>query len=166
MVRDEVRDGERIARLLSSEVHGHRRGPLGRLSVVDADPDVEPCPGGAFAYAIDVVGDDEAEAAGTGRRIASVFAEPERARVAFEAGAAAAVEAVDAAGSPGLRLLSSASAEGSAREESGDHGPDAGDDDPDAVVVAVENGAAVKPALRVVRAVAEAVGEQRGEPRE
>ena len=54
MVGKELTDGERIARLLSSEVHGHERGALGRLAVVDATADVEPTEAGVFAYAVEI----------------------------------------------------------------------------------------------------------------
>ena len=60
MVVDEITDGRRIAQLLSSEVHGRESGSLGRLSVVDADRDVEPTEFGAFAYGIDL-GDGSSE---------------------------------------------------------------------------------------------------------
>ena len=73
MVEEELTDGERIARLLSSEVHGHERGALGRLSVVDAADDVDPTEAGTFAYA---VADGE-------RRLAEVYAHPDRAHVEF-----------------------------------------------------------------------------------
>ncbi|MFC6975756.1 hypothetical protein ACFQL1_15560 [Halomicroarcula sp. GCM10025709] len=50
MVEDRVTDGKRIGQLLASELTGLDRGPLGSVSVVDADPDVEPTPEGALAY--------------------------------------------------------------------------------------------------------------------
>ncbi|WP_459192193.1 hypothetical protein [Halosimplex sp. J119] len=52
MVEDRVTDGKRIAQLLSSELSGRDRGPLGDVSVVDADPDAEPSPEGTVAYGV------------------------------------------------------------------------------------------------------------------
>ncbi|PSQ41044.1 hypothetical protein BRD14_07290 [Halobacteriales archaeon SW_5_68_122] len=127
MVEEELTDGERIARLLSSEVHGHERGALGRLSVVDAADDVDPTEAGTFAYA---VADGE-------RRVAEVYAHPDRAHVEFLMAAQAAAEAGQRAG---LRVRPKAV-------------------DPPRTLAFVENGAEVKPALRVVRAVCEALEE-------
>jgi len=127
MVEEELTDGERIARLLSSEIHGHERGALGRLSVVDAADDVEPTAAGAFAYA---VADGE-------RRVAEVYAHPDRAHVEFLAAARTAAEAGQRAG---LRVRPKAV-------------------EPPRTLAFVENGAEVKPALRVVRAVCEALEE-------
>jgi hypothetical protein len=53
MVEDRVTDGTRIGQLLASELSGLERGPLADVSVVDADPDVEPTDDGGFAYAIE-----------------------------------------------------------------------------------------------------------------
>jgi len=50
MVEDRITDGKRIGQLLASELTGLQRGPLGAVSVVDADADVEPTDTGAFAY--------------------------------------------------------------------------------------------------------------------
>ena len=127
MVGEELTDGERIARLLSSEVHGHERGVLGRLSVVDAADDVDPTDPGTFAYA---VADGE-------RRLAEVYAHPDRAHVEFLTAARVAAEASQRAG---LRVRPKAV-------------------DPPRTLAFVESGAEVKPALRVVRAVGEALEE-------
>ena len=127
MVGEELTDGERIARLLSSEVHGHERGALGRFAVVDATADVEPTEAGTFAYA---VADDE-------HRIAEVYVHPDRAHVEFRAAVGAAAEAGQRAG---LRVRPKAV-------------------EPPRTLAFVENGAEVKPALRVVRAVCEALEE-------
>ncbi|WP_336133387.1 hypothetical protein [Natronomonas amylolytica] len=124
MVKDEITDGRRIGQLLSSEIHGYERGALGRLSVTDADTDVEPTEAGAFAYAIE---DDESE------RLAEVYVHPDRAHVEFRVGVDIAAEKGD---SEGLRVRPKAV-------------------DPPRTLVFVENGAEVKSALRVVRAVAE-----------
>jgi hypothetical protein len=76
MVRDRVTDGTRIAQLLSSEIHGRESGPLGRLSVVDADRDVDPTEFGAFAYGVDC----------DGERVAAVNVHPDRAHLEFRVG--------------------------------------------------------------------------------
>jgi len=52
MVEDRVTDGKRIAQLLSSELSGRDRGALGKVSVVDAEPDAEPSPEGTVAYGV------------------------------------------------------------------------------------------------------------------
>lgn len=160
MVDDELRDGPRIAQLLSSEIHGHERGALGDLSVVDADRDAEPSADGTFAYAVEFEatahadGTDSAAGAtegerGAGRRVAEVYLHPARIRVEVSERPETAWESIDAEG-----LRAGASVADGAR----------GDDEEGAVSVFVENGAAVKPALRVVRAVAEALREELGEP--
>lgn len=71
MVDDVITDGKRIAELLSSEVTGHETAPYDRLSVENAEPDVDPTDAGQRAY--DVHRD--------GERLASVYVMPERARV-------------------------------------------------------------------------------------
>ena len=137
MVEDELDDGERIGRLLSSEIHGHERGALGRLSVVDAASDVDPTAAGAFAYAVALETDD-----GDERRIAEVYLHPDRAHVEFRAG----VESAAAAGArEGLRVRPKAV-------------------EPPRTLVFVESGAEVKDALRAVRAVADGLLEDGGEP--
>ncbi len=57
MVEDAITDGRRIAELLASELTGLQRGPLGAVSIVDADRDAEPTPDGTLAYGIAL--DDE-----------------------------------------------------------------------------------------------------------
>jgi len=150
MVRDELTDGTRIGRLLSSEIHGHERGVLGRLRIVDANADVEATDAGAFAFAVaagdgedttesdaDVPGRDGGSVGGdravTDGRMAEAYVHPDRLRVEFsvEPGTAAS-----AGPDHGLRT----------RPKSVD---------PPRTLVFVENGAEVKAALRVVRAVAE-----------
>ena len=132
MVDDELSDGERIARLLSSEIHGHERGVLGRLSVADARETVEPTEQGALAFAV-VTGDGDDDE----RRVAEVYVHPDRSHVEFRVGARTAAEAGYRAG---LRVRPKAV-------------------EPPRTLVFVENGAEVKPALRVVRAVGEALEE-------
>ncbi|MFC6872730.1 hypothetical protein [Halobellus marinus] len=121
MVEDRLNDGHRIAELLASEVTGHS-GELERFAVTGAAQDVEPSPDGAFAYAIDR-GD---------QRVASVFVQPERARVEFERGVDVAA---DAAREEGLRVRPKAV-------------------EPPRTLVFVEDGAQVKWLLPVLRAVA------------
>jgi hypothetical protein len=134
MVEDELTDGKRIGQLLSSEIHGYERGALGRLSVVDADTDVEPTEAGAFAYAIEYEGGEGAEDDdGDPLRIAEVYVHPDRAHVEFRVGVETAAEKGNR---EGLRIRPKAV-------------------DPPRTLVFVENGAEVKAALRVVRAVAE-----------
>jgi len=141
MVDDELSDGERIARLLSSEIHGHERGVLGRLSVADARETVEPTEQGALAFAVaasDGNGDDDGDGNdGDERRVAEVYVHPDRSHVEFRVGARTAAEAGHRAG---LRVRPKAV-------------------EPPRTLVFVENGAEVKPALRVVRAVGEALDE-------
>lgn len=82
MVEERITDGRRIAELLASEVTG-REGDLAGLAVARADREVEPTPDGARAY--DVVRspeDDGTDAADEGGdTLASVFVQPDRARV-------------------------------------------------------------------------------------
>jgi len=117
MVTHELDDGVRIAQLLASDLVGHEDG-LADVTVTDADPDVEPTPNGARAYRVHVAD----------RPLATVFVHPERARVEFEAGQEAAL---DAARDAGLRVRPKAT-------------------EPPRTVVFVENGAEVKRLFRVV----------------
>ena len=139
MVDDELSDGERIARLLSSEIHGHERGVLGRLSVADARESVEPTEQGALAFAVAAGDGDNGDDGDDGdeRRVAEVYVHPDRSHVEFRVGARTAAEAGHRAG---LRVRPKAV-------------------EPPRTLVFVENGAEVKPALRVVRAVGEALEE-------
>ncbi len=57
MVADRITDGKRIGQLFASELTGLERGPLGAVSVEDAEPDVEPTAEGARAFR--VAADDE-----------------------------------------------------------------------------------------------------------
>lgn len=120
MVDSELDDGVRIAQLLASELVGHE-GALAGVTVTDADPDVEPTTDGARAYR--VRGDEWP--------LATVFVHPDRARIEFETGPEAAL---DAAREAGLRVRPKAS-------------------EPPRTVVFVENGAEVKRVLGVVEAV-------------
>lgn len=89
MVGDELTDGTRIGQLLASEIHGHERGSLGELVIVDADRDVEATEAGAFAFAIGVDGGD---------RIAEAYVHPDRLRVEFSVAVETAAEAATRAG--------------------------------------------------------------------
>lgn len=71
MVEDRITDGRRIAQLLASELTGLERGPLGDVSVVDADRDVEPTADGAFAFGIEI----------DGRSLGEVYVTPDTARL-------------------------------------------------------------------------------------
>ncbi|MBX0294900.1 hypothetical protein [Haloarcula nitratireducens] len=71
MVEDRITDGRRIAQLLASELTGLERGPLGDVSVVDADRDVEPTADGAFAFGIET----------DGRSLGEVHVTPDTARL-------------------------------------------------------------------------------------
>ena len=57
MVEKRITDGKRIGQLLASELTGLERGPLGAVSVEDAEPDVEPTAEGAFAFRVASDGD-------------------------------------------------------------------------------------------------------------
>ncbi len=81
-------DGKRIAQLLASEIEGHDRPPLGRLSVENADRDAEPTLDGAFAY----------EVARDGTAVAQVYLHEDRARVEVGAALDAAERAARDAG--------------------------------------------------------------------
>lgn len=97
MSADRLRDGHRIAQLLASELESGATPDA--LSVTDADPEVEPTPEGALAYRVRA--DDEA--------IATVYVQPERARVEFSAAPAAVADAVAEGTSAGLRVRPRAS---------------------------------------------------------
>ncbi|KAB1193443.1 hypothetical protein GJR96_08290 [Haloferax sp. MBLA0076] len=90
MVVDRLADGTRIAQLLASELTGHEAA-FAMLSVVDADPDVEPTDDGAFAYAV----------AANDTRVAEVYVQPDRARIEFVSHPDVTAEA---AGEQGLRV--------------------------------------------------------------
>lgn len=122
MVTRELDDGVRIAQLLASDLVGHADG-LAAVTVTDADPEVDPTTDGARAYRVRAAD----------RPLATVFVHPDRARIEFEAGQDAAL---DAAREAGLRVRPKLV-------------------DPPRTVVFVENGAEVKRALGVVEAVVE-----------
>jgi hypothetical protein len=138
MVEERLTDGRRIAEFLASEVTGHG-DDLAPLAVADADPDVEPSAGGAFAYAIER----------DGERVASVFVEPERVRVEFGRGGDAVAEA---AREEGLHVESAPADESASGEESAP----ADESVRLRTRVFVEDGAQVKWLLPALRAVASA----------
>lgn len=88
MVEDRLTDGTPIAQLLASEVTGRSDGPLGRLAVANADPEVEPTVDGARAYDLERDGEPFGEA----------FVQPDRVRVELREGVEAAVEAAEREG--------------------------------------------------------------------
>jgi len=57
MVENRITDGKRIGQLFASELTGLERGPLGAVSVEDAEPDVEPTAEGAFAFRVAAEGE-------------------------------------------------------------------------------------------------------------
>lgn len=83
MVEERLTDGKAIAQLLASEVTGRTDGPLGRLAVTDADPDIEPTVDGVRAYAIERDGEPFAE----------VFVQPDRTRIELREGVETAAKA-------------------------------------------------------------------------
>lgn len=85
MVEDRITDGKRIGQLLASELTGLERGPLAEVSVVDADPDVEPTAAGAFAYAVEFRGD----------RVATVHVTPSTARLTIHSAPTVSVDRED-----------------------------------------------------------------------
>lgn len=117
MVDERVEDGHRIAELLASELHGRADGGLDRVTVTDADPDVEPSTDGTLAYRVTADGQD----------LASVYVHPGRARVdvAYRPDAAAAAIEEAAAGRDDVRVRPAATR-------------------PPRTVVLVESGAATK----------------------
>ncbi len=129
MVEDRITDGRRIAQLLASELDGRSDGAFDALAVVDADPDVEPTADGARAYDVTVGSDDEG---GDDPHLATVFVQPDRARVEFVAAVEAAAERASDAD---LRVRPKAVR-------------------PPRTLVFVESGAAVKRAADVFEAVA------------
>jgi hypothetical protein len=140
MVVDELTDGTRIGKLLSSEIHGHERGMLGRLAVVDADQDATPSESGTFGFAIARDGETGAGRADGDDRLAEVYLQPERVRVEVLVSANRAADAV-------------ADGDFEIRKEA---------TDPPRSSILVESGAEVKAALRVVERLAEQVSDDGG----
>lgn len=76
MVKKRETDGIRLAQLLASELDGFEQGPIGSLSVTNAEKAEDLRPVEDLARAYDVERD--------GERIARVFVHPDRAHVEFE----------------------------------------------------------------------------------
>lgn len=149
VVDDRLTDGRRIAELLASELDG-LGDDLAGVAVTDVDPAVEPTPGGARAYRVTARADgagaggwsgdaDSAEDADDGEGgngadstvLASVFVQPDRARVEFLVAQDVAAAAGD---ENGLRVRPKAVR-------------------PPRTLVFVEDGAEVKRAVSVFEAV-------------
>ena len=124
MSTDRVRDGRRIAQLLASELESGASHDA--LAVTDADPDVEPTTDGTLAYRVLNTETDET--------IASVYVQPDRARLEFRVAPAAVAEAAEEAG---LRVRPKAA-------------------EPPQTIVFVEDGAQVKRTLSAFAAAIEA----------
>ena len=88
MSADRVRDGHRLAQLLASELESGATPDA--LAVTDADPDVEPTPGGTLAYRVRDTKRD--------REVAAVYVQPDRTRVEFSTAPEAVADAAEEAG--------------------------------------------------------------------
>lgn len=88
MSADRIDDGHRLAQLLASELESGASADA--FAVTDADPDVDPTPEGSLAYRVRDTRSDEA--------IATVYVQPDRARVEFRAAPAAVADAATASG--------------------------------------------------------------------
>lgn len=139
MVREELTDGRRIAELLASEIDGRKGGPLGRLTVTNPDREVEGTPDGERAYDVRRLRADrdprrEPAPEEAGRLFAQVFVHEDRARIELRDGLDAAAER---AAELDLRVRPKAI-------------------EPPRTLVFVEQGAAVKRAVDVLEAAADA----------
>jgi len=85
MVEDRITDGTRIGQLLASELTGLERGPLGSVSVVDADTDADPSPDGTPAYGVAL----------DGERVGTVELTPDAARLVLDGQFTASVDRDD-----------------------------------------------------------------------
>lgn len=148
MTERRVTDGVRIAELLASELHGRTDGVLAHVAVTDAVADVEPTADGERAYDVvwsrePLVAEPEQDVGvlevevgdADGEVLASVFVQPERARVEFAAGVDVAAEAAEGTR---LRVRPKATT-------------------PPRTLAFVESGAAVKDAADVATAVVNAL---------
>ena len=88
MVEERIEDGKRIAQLLASEVDGREDGVLDRLTVIDANREVEGSVHGERAYRI----------ARDGEPVATVYVHEDRTRIEFRVGIDAAADAALDAG--------------------------------------------------------------------
>jgi hypothetical protein len=114
MTADRLADGVRIGQLLASEITGNE-GRLRVLALADADPDVDPTPDGALAYAVvRTDGRDNGTESANGRvegdeddeddenadtdLVAEVYVQPDRVRVEFVSAPDAVADAATEAG--------------------------------------------------------------------
>ena len=123
MVDERVTDGRRIGELLASELTGLETGPLAAVTLVDVDADAEATADGTRAYRLAYRGDP----------VAAVTLFPDAVEIRF---ASSATDDLDPA-------TAIARTREDVRVRSGADGP----------IVTVRSGAAVKPAVDVVRAV-------------
>jgi hypothetical protein len=127
MVEDRVTDGRRIGELLASEVSGLATGVLAEATLVDVDADAEPSSTGTAAYRIAVREEP----------VGAVVLYPDGVELTLEGasgavgGSTGATTVADLEGRDDIRI----------RETGG------------AAVVTISSGAAVKPAVDVLRAV-------------
>lgn len=162
MVEDRVTDGRRIAQLFASEIRGRSAGPLGAIAVVDVH-DADGSPSGQFAYGLDR-GDE---------RLAAVYVHANRASLAIPGGVEAGETAPETASETATESASETATE-SAPETAGesdvervaravaertDLSVERTGSDIQGTAVSVDSGAAVKRALTVLEAVANAVEE-------
>lgn len=82
MVEDEIRDGRRIAELLSSEVDGREDAALARIELEVIDEDADGTPYGEHAYDVTIDGDV----------LASVHVHEDRIHLEFRQGIETAAE--------------------------------------------------------------------------
>jgi hypothetical protein len=163
MVEKRLDDGVRIAQLLASELTGG--ATRSAITVIDADPDVEPTPDGALAYRVVLTtretNDENHETTGDSavpedtEVIATVNVHPDRAHVAFSArsddtGSDSAVPDATASDSGVPDIAASAAEDAGLRVR-----PKAVQ--PPQTLVFVEDGAEVKRVLSVFEAVADAL---------
>ena len=137
MVEDRLADGTRIAQLLASELTGGV-DQLTRLSVTDADPDVEPTTDGTLACRVRFGGDETRASDDDTGGLAEVYVHPDRARVEFRVAPDVAAEVGQ---TQNLRVRPKAVR-------------------PPRTIVFVEDGAQVKGTLPVFEAVVDAVDAQ------
>lgn len=139
MAEERLTDGVRIGQLLASEITGNE-GRLRDLALDEADPDVEPTPDGALAYAVvrEGTGGDSA------RLVAEAYIQPDRVRLEFVAGGE---ESDDEADRPAIAAAAASDAGLRVRPKAVR---------PPRTLAFVEDGAQVKRALAAFEAVVDA----------
>jgi hypothetical protein len=175
------RDPTRIAQLLASEVTGRSAGPLGRLAVIDAVPDATPSADGALAYrlaldqAVDaggksppprtsevsLQGEESVPDEGTGRGGDSESGRPAASRVIGAVHLhqeAAVVSLPSVRRDVGAVALRGHAQDAGQRAIPGDRDDVALARDGGRLSVEIRSGAAVKPAVDVLTAVADRIG--------